>query len=146
LFRNNIILVSRTLYDGYVLLENRTSKGDRCASLDYLCDPTGTDEEKEHPACDEWREERNGDDKKFNDIPPDGDWFFCDNPQNLESSYYRVSIAPEFCLKYPEYKEFCKQINHQKLCLQCNRFCATAFLYQLVTEIIAFQIVRRVCP
>lgn len=45
-------------YDDYVLLTDRPGKDDRCASLYYLCSPIGgTAEERNHPACDEWREE-----------------------------------------------------------------------------------------
>ena len=42
-------------YDGYVLLTDRPDKGDRCASLRYLCSESS--EDKDHPACKEFLEE-----------------------------------------------------------------------------------------
>jgi hypothetical protein len=59
---------------------------------------------------DEWREMMNSDDSIVNDIPPDGEGYFCDHPSNPGSCYDRNDDPEEFCVNNPQYTDFCEII------------------------------------
>ena len=77
----------------------------------YLCSPIGKGEDRDHPACEEYRKEINSDDRTDNDIPPDAEGRLCDYQQNQESCYDKITSAKEFCTKYPEYSTFCEKVD-----------------------------------
>jgi len=52
----------------------------------------------------------NSDGDMINDIPPDGEGYFCDHPSNPGSCYDRNDNPEYFCVNNPQYTDFCEII------------------------------------
>jgi hypothetical protein len=60
--------------------------------------------------ADATNEDRNSDDTIANDIPPDGEGYFCDHPSNPGSCYDRNDNPESFCVNHQQYTKFCEII------------------------------------